>query len=312
MVKVNIPEEYMELVSIIKRLNNLQLLQDSCQSQQDIFYLHLCGWEDSLLWVLVKAMGYRPEELNLSTPQLEATRPFGTFLYSIFRLAEKVINVLDEAAKVWEIKERFSGYRNAHEWFWYLCLEQELGEIFTVLFPNESNILYGFENSGCEYIYNKTNTNLLAYLNVWKNRETKKEKIRQELKLLKKKQNPYTTNGSKGHLYWLIQISIEIFKFKLQGIRGKQYIGFKAALREFKQAWSNYIVEYRTLLEHLHQNTTGCNMMHYKDGKLYERVSPKSFRVISLRPEPKALKITRKKRFCQADSTMKMLTSLEP
>lgn len=295
MAKVDVSEKDMWIVSIIKDLNKLQLSHESCQIQQDIFYLHLCGWEDSLLWVAVKVMGYRPETLNLNTPQLEAARPFGNFLYSMFRLAEKVINLLDEAAKIWEIKERFSRYKNAYDWFWHLCLEQELGEIFNVLFPNELSITFGFENSRRVYIYNKSNRSLLAYLGTWKNRKHKEEKMRQEIKMLQGKQNPYPVHNSNGDLYILIQISIAILKLKIQGKRGKQYLAFKGAMKDFKQAWSNYIVEYRGLLEYLHQSATGCNMMHYKNGKLYERISGKRYRVISLRREPKALRITRQK-----------------
>jgi hypothetical protein len=312
MVKTNIPKEYMELVSIIKGFNKLQLIQESCQSQQDIFYLHLDGWGDSLIWVIVKAMGYRPEEFNLNTEQLEAAKPFGSFLYAMFRLAEKVINVLDEIAKVTKIKERFSDYKNAHDWFWNLCLEQELGEIFTFLFPNETNIKFGFENSNRAYIYKQEEKVLMAYLDTCTNREDKKNRMRQEIERLKNKQNPYTANGLNGHLFKLIEISTQILKINLKTAKKKEYQAFKAAFREFKQDWANYIYQYQMLLKHLHQSTTKCKMMHYKNEKLYARISGKQFEAIPLESSTTSLKITRQSRVPAQNLPPKMLTSLEP
>lgn len=289
MVKANIPEDCVKLVAIIQGLNRIQLPPQARQFDKDVFCFHLTGWEDALLWVVKFRKNLRPSDLPLNTKQLKAARPFGKFLYSMFCLAQSVIEVIDTSTELWKIKDGFNLYKNAEEWFWYLCLEQELGEIFAALFPEQSTVSYFVENSEIERRYNKETKNLIGYLQVLPSKEKKKEKMRQELKMLKRLENPYPVDSLDGDLYRLIQLSVEIAPIKIQGKNDS----FADAIRTFRCAWKMYIQSYEVLLKKLHSGTSGCKMRHIKNEKLYERISGKHIELIYPEPTTNALRISR-------------------
>lgn len=290
-VRTKIPEDCIKLAATIKGLNKIELSQESRQIDKDIFNIHISGWEDALLWVVKHRAGLRQSELPLDTAQLKAARPFGNFLYSMLRLAQAVLDVIDTSSELWRIKENFKLYKNAEEWFWYLCIEQELGEIFALLFPEKTNVYYTLEASDVEYTYNKETKNLLGYLQVLPNKDAKKEKMRQEIKLLRQKENPYSVSSFDGDLYRLIQISVEIAQIKIQGKNDE----LADVIRAFRKAWKNYIDDYEILLKRLHSGTSGSKMRHIKGDKVYERVSGKDIRVIYPEAAPNTLKIARQR-----------------
>lgn len=292
-VKANIPQEYIRLVQIINGLNKLELPPEARQIDKEIFYIHLSGWEEALLCVIANALGPKQKQIPLETAQLKAVKPFGDFLYSIFCLTVEVFNIINAVSELCKLEQYFSLYRDAYDWFFYICLEQELGEIFALLFPEKSKVSYLFKNSEREFIYDKQTKNIMKYLQVLPNRDAKKKEMRSEIKMLKNKENPFTGTCLNGDLYRLIQMSTEILKIRIQGRKDKE---IKKLIKSFRQTWDNFVEEYAILLEKLHDGTSGSKMRFYKDGKLYEKISGRQTQLVYPEPELKKLKISRLKK----------------
>lgn len=301
-VKSNIPQEYMGLVQIINGLNKLELPPEARQIDKEILYIHLSGWEDALLCVIANAIGPKQKQIPLETAQLKAVKPFGDFLYSIFRLTVEVLKIINAVSELCKIEQYFSLYRDAYDWFFYICLEQELGEIFALLFPEKSKVSYSFQNSENEFIYDKQTKNIIKYLQVLPNRDAKEKEMRREIKMLKNKENPLTVNCSNGDFYRLVEMSTIILKIKIQGQKDEE---IKKLLKRFRQTWENFIEDYEILLKKLHTGKSGSKMRFYKDGKLYEKISGRQTQVVYPESKPKNLKIPRQRRLLHAESTPK-------
>ncbi|MBD1806175.1 hypothetical protein H6F98_12025 [Microcoleus sp. FACHB-SPT15] len=272
-MKIEIPEDCLKLLTTIDLLSNLQPIQDAREIQKDAFLSSVYGWESALWWAFQRRAALRLVNFPLNkTEESKAAKPFGYFLYSMFCLAKAVLDVIDTLYQLDYLEKTFRIYKDADEWFKYLCLEQELSELFCAVFPELIFVAYVLPDDQ-QFNYNKGQRSVLGYLQALPNRDTKERKMREELKMLKQKENPYPLDS--GDLYRLIEFSTLIAQIKIQGKKDD----LASVIRIFRKAWKNYIDDYARLLSNLHRGVGG-KMRHIKGDKIYETVSGNKVEVI--------------------------------
>jgi hypothetical protein len=284
--KLSVPKKVLPLVVVVESLASLEPSPNSRERQQTAFRWINHRWNRALMWVIQQQSNERRNQSPYNTPEFKSARPLGEFLNSWFDLIAGMVGFLDDLENAEVLDKPFTMYRDAHEWFWELVLEQELGDIFTSVFADDSPMPYVLPDQG-EFFYECCGR-VVAVFQGLENREAIVSQMRMELSHLRKRVNPYAPETP--HMYRMVELAITIMGLPIIDPEVSK------SQRAIKKHWETFLDTYQALVKQLHEGKK-IKTIQMDGDKIYEVGVGGQKKLID--PPPSAgssLKIPRKKR----------------